>query len=103
MRMVIISMVAVVGLFLPGVVTAAVPLQLPLQGVLRDNAGVPVVEDVFEVTFSLYDASDATEPVWTETWPPDGVTCLDDPGACVHVQGGRFQVALGTHAALDLA
>ncbi|MEC9073305.1 MAG: hypothetical protein VX938_13025, partial [Myxococcota bacterium] len=65
--------------------------------------GVPVVEDVFEVTFALYDAVDAVEPVWTETWPPEGVTCLDDPGACVHVQGGRFQVALGTHAALDLS
>ena len=43
------------ALLLTGV-AHAVPLNLPLQGVIRDNAGVPVVEDVFQVTFSLYDA-----------------------------------------------
>ena len=60
---------------------ATVPLRVPLQGVIRDNAGVTVVEDVFSVTFSLYDGPEAVDPVWTESWPADGVSCEDEPSA----------------------
>ena len=35
---------------LPLPALAIAPLRVPLQGVIRDNAGVPVVEEVFEVT-----------------------------------------------------
>ena len=81
---------------------ATVPLRVPLQGVIRDNAGVTVVEDVFSVTFSLYDGPEAVDPVWTESWPADGVSCEDEPSACVHVVEGRFRVALGAHAPLEI-
>ena len=74
---------------------SAVPLQLPVQGVLRDNAGVPVAEDVFGMTFALYDSPDAAEAVWTESWPPGDGDCQADPTDCVHVVSGTFQVMLG--------
>ena len=39
----------------PGVeVRAEVPLEIPLQGVVRDNAGQPVHAGSFQATFSLY-------------------------------------------------
>ncbi|MEC9071441.1 MAG: hypothetical protein VX938_03640, partial [Myxococcota bacterium] len=81
--------------------SAAVPLQTPIQGVLRDNAGVPVVEDIFEVTFALYDSPDSQEALWSETWPPEGTDCATTPESCVHVQGGVFHLNLGTHEPLS--
>ncbi|MEC9070758.1 MAG: fibrinogen-like YCDxxxxGGGW domain-containing protein, partial [Myxococcota bacterium] len=83
-------------------VLGAVPLKVPLQGVIRDNAGVPVVEDVFSVTFSLYETADSEEAVWSESWPPAGQGCEDAPEGCVHVVEGRFQVDLGTHVPLEI-
>ena len=86
-----------------GMAVAAVPLQLPVQGVLRDNAGLPVTEDVFEMTFSLYQSPEAADPVWTEVWAPaNGEDCTTTPEACVHVTGGIFRVSLGTKETLGL-
>ncbi|MEC9070759.1 MAG: hypothetical protein VX938_00210, partial [Myxococcota bacterium] len=79
---------------------ASVPLQIPVQGLLRDNAGVPVAEDVFQVTFALYGEPEGGDPIWSETWPPEGGDCLGDPTGCVHVVRGTFQVMLGAHTAL---
>ncbi|MEC9072030.1 MAG: hypothetical protein VX938_06605, partial [Myxococcota bacterium] len=79
------------------------PLNLPLQGVIRDNAGVPVVEDVFQVTFALYDTVDAVDPVWTESWPAGDEDCAVAPDGCVHVVNGRFRLALGAHNPLDVS
>ena len=69
--------------------SAAVPLEMPLQGVLRDNAGTPVVEGEFEVTFAIYTDSEATEQVWTETHPT------------LSVAAGAFRVQLGSVVPLD--
>ena len=79
---------------------ADVPLMMPMQGAIRDNAGVPVATGTFEVTFALYTSETGGSPVWTENWPPAG-TCADGPNACVAVQSGAFHVLLGTHVPLD--
>ena len=49
-------------LFLPLVAQASVPLQVPVQGVLRDNAGVLVAEDVFAVRFAPVSYTHLTLP-----------------------------------------
>jgi subtilisin-like proprotein convertase family protein len=81
--------VCALALTLSAPVHAAVPLQLPAQGVLRDNAGIPVLQGTFEMTFALYDSDDAEAPVWTETWPE------------VQVTGGTFRAMLGAETPLD--
>ncbi|MDP6944533.1 MAG: hypothetical protein QF464_10320, partial [Myxococcota bacterium] len=69
---------------------AAVPLQVPLQGALRDNAGTPVSEGTFELTFTLYRDAEGTDVAWTETQTVD-------------VQGGLFRAMLGQEASVDAA
>lgn len=81
--------------------TAAPPLQMPIQGVLRDNAGLVVSEGTFAMTFALYAAEGDSDPVWTESWPPGGESCAVAPAGCVAVQGSAFAVLLGTHVPLD--
>ena len=92
------------GLLLPLDATAAVPLEMPLSGALRDNAGQPVGAGAFEVTFRLYDSADGEAAVWSETWPPGGGDCAGainpNDTDCVVVAGGSFRVQLGTHAEL---
>ncbi|MEC9073410.1 MAG: hypothetical protein VX938_13550, partial [Myxococcota bacterium] len=89
------------GLMLSTAAQAAVPLRVPVQGALRDNAGVPVANDVFAVRFALYPSPDAIEPLWVEHHPPEGVDCGDLPQHCVHVKGGVFQVQLGSSTGLS--
>jgi hypothetical protein len=79
--------VLMLGVIAP-LVSAAVPLQMPLQGVLRDNAGAPVVEGEFEMTFSIYADAESEESVWTET-------------RMVTAQGGQFRLNLGTETPLS--
>lgn len=90
---------AVLALATPG--HAAVPPLMPLQGIVADNAGVPVTDGDFAVTFSLYTAVDAATPTWTESWPPAAGDCLVDATDCVAVRSGTFAVALGTFAPLS--
>ena len=84
------------------VASAAVPLRLPIQGMLRDNAGGPVTGD-FALTVALYDAPDADVPVWVDTWPADGGDCSQGAAGCVAVTEGVFRLELGSGAALDAA
>ena len=46
------------------IAVAAPPAQIPLQGLLRDNAGAPVSEGAFEMTFSLNGSADALDAVF---------------------------------------
>lgn len=46
----------------------AAPTTVPLQGTLRDNAGALVGSGSFAMTFALYDASDASDALWVESW-----------------------------------
>lgn len=82
---------------------AAPPPVMPLQGVLRDNAGLPVAEGTFAVTFALYAEPSGGAPLWTESWPPAGQSCAGAPEGCLVVQGGTFHVMLGAHTPLDPA
>ncbi|MDP6943801.1 MAG: hypothetical protein QF464_06585, partial [Myxococcota bacterium] len=74
---------------------ATVPLQVPTQGVLRDNAGIPVLQGAFEMTFSIYGVGLDDTALWTETWTSDGDGCAVEPSGCVHVTAGAFRVNLG--------
>ena len=76
------SCIVAVLLALPSPTAAAVPLQVPLQGALRDNAGAPVSEGTFEMTFTLYRDAEGTDAAWSET-------------RTVDVQGGLFRAMLG--------
>ena len=83
-----IALSVVLGLGVPA--AAAVPTFLPTQGVIRDNTGTPVYEGAYSVLFTLYDAPDATVPLWIEAWPPTNVDCGSEPQMCVQVTQGVF-------------
>ena len=86
------------------VAEAAVPLQMPLSGALRDNAGQPVGQGAFEVTFTLYADAEGTDALWSESWAPaPGGDCADTPEACLQVNGGVFRIMLGANNPLDLS
>ena len=76
---------------LAGSAMAVVPLEMPLQGVVRDNAGNPA-DGEFEVTFALYPSEEATpaEALW---WNTQTIT----------VDNGRFVTRLGEGNPLDPA
>jgi hypothetical protein len=69
---------------------AQVPLQIHYQGYLASSAGAPV-NTPRDLRFSLYQAQDATQPVWQEDHP------------AVPVTNGNFGVMLGSITPLDLA
>ena len=79
---------ATLALLLCAPMALAMPLEMPLQGVLRDNAGAPVAEGEFEMTFRLYPSAEAETASWTEVRQ-------------VVVQGGQFRLNLGVDTALD--
>lgn len=67
---------------------------VPYDGVLDlDGAGYNGLVDVI---FTLYDASDAGNVVWTETWS-------SAEGRAVTITGGRFSVNLGTYEDIEPA
>ena len=70
---------------------------LPIQGVVRDNAGEVIAQGAFAMTFALYaDLADET-PIWSESWPSGAAACAPDPApGCVVVESGAFTVLLGT-------
>jgi hypothetical protein len=82
-------LVSLLSLFLAPTVLATVPMEMPLQGVVRDNAGNPANGE-FEVTFALYPSQDAApaEAVW---WNTQSITVND----------GRFLTRLGEGKPLD--
>jgi subtilisin-like proprotein convertase family protein len=80
----------------------AIPLLMPVQGVMRDNAGNPAGAGSYAVVFALYPSQTAAIPVWSEPWPPSGGACSAGATGCLEVaEGGVFTVYLGTHLPLD--
>lgn len=79
----------------------AVPLQMPVQGLLHDNAGQPAPSGAYEVVFVLYAQAEGGAAVWSEAWPPADTTCEEEPAKCVGVELGVFDIMLGSHQALD--
>ncbi|MDP6943773.1 MAG: hypothetical protein QF464_06445, partial [Myxococcota bacterium] len=100
MRNTPLLLVLAVPLLVSEVSSAAVPLRLPIQGTLRDNAGGAVTGD-FAFRVSLYDAPDADVAVWEDMWPQGGGDCAQGADGCVAVSGGIFRLELGSGAALD--
>lgn len=76
-------------------------MQIPIQGVLRDSAGLMPPDGQYPVTFALHSQSVGGAVLWSESWPPQPGSCSGDPGACVEVVGGVFDAMLGSHAELD--
>ncbi len=70
---------------------AAAPETMSYQGILTDNAGTPVPNGTYDLTFSLYDVAADGAPLWTETQ------------TAVAVQAGLVSVQLGSVAPLTLA
>jgi hypothetical protein len=66
---------------------AAVPSSVTHQGRLFDSAG-QAIDDTLDVVFAIYDASDATTPIWTETH-------------ALTFEQGYFSVELGLVEPLD--
>lgn len=94
------ALVACLGM--TGAARADAPPLLPTQGLLLDNAGLPVSDGQYYVTFALYGAATGGSPLWSESWPPEGVDCAT-VGACVATQGGAFAILLGSHEPLQAA
>lgn len=93
---------AVVAVAVAAPPAAAVPLLMPTQGVVADNAGTIIAAGAFEMTFALYAAEAGEDAVWTETWTTQAAGgCAEDPEGCVVVSGGVFAVELGRHAPLS--
>lgn len=65
---------------------------VPYDGVLDIDG--QAYNGLLDVVFTLYDAADGGESVWTESW-----TAAD--GRAVSVAGGRFSVNLGTHEDIE--
>ncbi len=63
---------------------AITPTSMPMHGVLRDNAGTVVQQGEFAMVFTLYDAENVGNALWTESWP------------AVTVENGTFSVVLGS-------
>ncbi|MEA3409801.1 MAG: hypothetical protein U9Q95_05585, partial [Candidatus Eisenbacteria bacterium] len=61
-----LSLVLVV-LLCAGALQAAAPQTMSYQGVIRDDAGDPVPDGTYDVTFRIYDVSSGGAPLWTET------------------------------------
>jgi hypothetical protein len=72
----------------PSVGRAAAPPLLPIQGYLTDDSDMPL-NDIYELTFTLFDAASAGTSLFTTTDP-------------VPVTKGRFTVYLGDKQQLQL-
>ncbi len=72
--------------------TESVPRVVPYDGVLDlDGASY---NGTIDIVFTLYNAADGGEAVWTETWSTDAERA-------VSVTGGRFSVNLGTFESIE--
>ena len=99
-RWMTLPLAGLVAMTLASPAAAEAPFQMPLQGVLRDNAGMPVAEGSFAVTFALYTDETGGAPVWMESWPASG-TCAGGADGCLAVTNGAFHALLGSHTPMD--
>ena len=83
------AFVLALGLTVPALVTAAVPAQVAIEGVLTGAGGVPVVDGSYELTVAIYPGEGVANASWQE-----GPTKVD-------VTAGRFGLALGSKTALS--
>ncbi len=67
----------------PALLLAQVPTTMSYQGYLTDNAGTPVADGTYNLTFALYTVSSGGVAIWTESHPS------------VAVSKGLFNAVLG--------
>jgi len=85
----LIAVLGVACLALGGVVQADVPLTISHQGQLTDENGLPVADDLYQLTVRLYDVPSGGGALWSETHT-------------IQTTDGLFHVVLGSQSALDL-
>lgn len=88
-RFALLLLITILGAAAPA--SAATPRLLDYQGTLTDEAGAPLPDGSYAMTFAIYDTAAGGAPLWTET------------RSAVPVQGGVFSVVLGIGTALDMA
>ena len=74
----------------PAPAAAAVPLTMSYQGLLTDNAGTPVADGPYDLTFRIYAVPSGGAALWSETQ------------TAVSVSRGEFSVILGSSTPLSL-
>jgi hypothetical protein len=85
------ALVAVALLFAAvGVTHGQVPQTITYQGLLTDDAGAPVPDGTYTLTFFIYDTEDGGEPLWGQEHPS------------VLVAGGLFKAVLGEDEPIPL-
>lgn len=67
----------------PALLLAQVPTTMSYQGYLTDNAGTPVADGTYNLTFALYTVASGGVSLWTESHPS------------VSISKGLFNVTLG--------
>lgn len=85
-----VSLIALALLLAACAAAAQVPRVMSYQGVLRDDFGDIVEDDVYDIDFSIYDVEFGGTALWTE---------LQN----VEVRDGIFNVTLGVNTPLSLA
>jgi hypothetical protein len=88
-RHLLIVVTAVAVVCAAGMISADPPETMSYQGVLNDNAGVPVPDGTYSLEFRLYDVVTGGTALWSEV-------------QSVLVEGGIFNVTLGSVVALTL-
>ena len=66
MKKVIIITIALICIF-PVIIFSEIPHLMNYQGILTDDTGQPVQNDVYEITFKIYNQESGGNPIWTET------------------------------------
>lgn len=89
MKHILITRLLAIVLLMVGAGAAQVPKTLSYQGVLT-NAGAPVPDGSYSLTFSIYAEPSGGLPLWTETQSAD-------------VHSGVFNAILGKTTPLNLS
>lgn len=66
MKKIILITIVLVYLF-PVIIFSEIPHLMNYQGILTDDTGQPVQNDVYEITFKIYNQESGGNPIWTET------------------------------------
>ncbi len=66
MKRIILIIIALICIF-PIIIFSEIPHLMNYQGILTDDTGQPVQNDVYEITFKIYNQESGGNPIWTET------------------------------------
>ena len=89
MRSMVYRLTAIAVVVVASPAFAQAPILLNYQARLSDNAGNPVPDGNYQITFAIFEDSTGGTPVWSETYP------------AVHTSNGFFDVNLGSTEPFD--